>query len=65
MMAMLIVASFLFCIARILGASCDNKWIVEQETGDESIGKDDDDATSSMQIDDDGNGTKRCICKYA
>ena len=34
---------------------------------DERIGNgdDDDDVTSSMQIDnDDGNGTKRCIYKY-
>ena len=58
---------FLFWFVRILGGSCDNKWIVEQETVDERIGNgdDDDDVTSSMQIDnDDGNGTKRCIYKY-
>ena len=56
---------FLFWFVRILGGSCDNKWIVEQETGDESIGKADDDVTSPMQIDnDDENGTKRCIYKY-
>ncbi|XP_074636907.1 chromodomain-helicase-DNA-binding protein 1-like [Acropora palmata] len=40
-------------LERILGGSCDNKWIVEQETGDESIGKADDDVTSPMQIDND------------
>lgn len=58
---------FLFWFVRILGGSCDNKWIVEQETGDESIGNgdDDDDVTSSMQIDNDaGNGTKKGIYIY-
>ncbi|XP_044168802.1 chromodomain-helicase-DNA-binding protein 1-like [Acropora millepora] len=40
-------------LERILGGSCDNRWIVEQKTGDESIGKADDDVTSPMQIDND------------
>ena len=59
MLIFLFPFTYLNRFVRILGGSCNNEWIVEEET-DERIGDNGDDMTSCIQTNDE-NGSTRYI----